>query len=140
MNSRSPELQGSMIFTSSGTSMNDYFIQRKPFKVPTEDNKLILEHFGLASDGSDQVSIAHMTAPAGWIEPFQSPDFDEFTLVLKGKKRFEIGEEIIDLHSGESIRINKGVRVRYSNPFENPCEYIAICMPAFSIERAKREA
>lgn len=115
-----------------------YKIQKSPFVVPTEDGKLIEEHWG-NSTGNSNISIAHMVAPSGWSEPHQSPDFDEFTLIIKGKKQFEIDGEIEVLEAGQSILIQKGARVRYSNPFDAECEYIAICLPAFSMELVNRE-
>lgn len=114
-------------------------IQNSPFVVPTTDGKVIKEHFGLASDGNSQVSIAHMIAPAGWSEPFQTPEFEEYTFIIKGKKQFIIEDETIVLEAGQSIKIEKNTRVQYSNPFTEPCEYLAICMPAFSIESVNRE-
>lgn len=118
--------------------MKDFDLQRKPFVVPVDDGKLIEEHFGLASIES-KLSLAHMIAPAGWGEPFQTPEFEEYTYIIKGKKKIEVGDEVVILSPGESIRIKKGVRVRYSNPFEEPCEYLAICSPPFQIEKAHRE-
>ena len=118
--------------------MKDFDMQRSPFVVPTDDGKLIEEHYGNASIASE-LSLAHMVAPAGWGEPFQTPDFDEYTYVIKGKKKIEVAGEQIVLSPGESIRIKKGMRVRYSNPFEEPCEYLAICLPAFDIQKAHRE-
>ena len=116
-----------------------YTIQKHPFVVPTTDGKSIQEHFGLASDGNSNISIAHMSAPAGWSEPFQTPEFDEFTFIIKGQKQFIIEGETIVLSAGQSIKINKGTRVQYANPFDESCEYIAICTPAFSIELVNRE-
>lgn len=116
-----------------------YIIQKKPFIVPTTDGKLIEEHFGNASSKSSGISIAHMVAPPKWEEPFQTPEFEEYTYVIKGKKQFIIDDEVIVLKAGESIKINKNVRVQYSNPFNEPCEYIAICLPAFSINLVNRE-
>lgn len=115
-----------------------YKIQANPFVVPTNDGKLIEEHWG-NSTGNSNISIAHMVAPSGWSEPHQTPDFDEFTLIIKGKKQFEIDGEIEVLEAGQSILIQKGARVRYSNPFDTECEYIAICLPAFSMELVNRE-
>ena len=115
-----------------------YKIQANPSVVPTNDGKLIEEHWG-NSTGNSNISIAHMVAPSGWSEPHQSPDFDEFTLIIKGKKQFEIDGEIQVLEAGQSILIQKGARVRYSNPFDSECEYIAICLPAFSMELVNRE-
>lgn len=114
-------------------------IQSSPFIVPTTDGKHIAEHWGLATDGNPNISIAHMIAPPGWSEPFQTPDFDEFTFIFKGKKQFIIDGETITLEAGQSIKIDKNTRVQYSNPFTEPCEYIAICTPAFSIDAVHRE-
>lgn len=120
--------------------MKNYIIQKTPFVVPTTDGKLIEEHFGLASDKNSQISIAHMIAPAGWSEPFQTPEFEEYTYIIKGKKQFIVDDETIVLEAGQSIKINKNVRVQYSNPFDEPCEYLAICLPAFSMDLVNREA
>lgn len=116
-----------------------YVIQKSPFIVPTDDGKVIKEHFGLASDGNVNISIAHMVAPPGWSEPFQTPEFDEYTFIIKGKKQFIINDETIILEAGQSIKIEKNTRLQYSNPFTEPCEYIAICLPAFSINSVNRE-
>lgn len=117
----------------------DYIIQKKPFLVPTNDGKQISEHFGLVSTGTGEISIAHMIAPPGWSEPFQNPEFDEYTIILKGKKLIEINSEKIILNQGESILVKKNTRVRYSNPFNESVEYISVCIPAFSIEKVHRE-
>lgn len=116
-----------------------YLLQVAPFVVPTNDGKLIEEHVGLASTGDKQISIAHMVAPPGWSEPFQTPDFDEYTLVSRGKKMFEVDGEQVILESGQSILIKGGTRVRYSNPFDEECDYWSICLPAFSIEAVHRD-
>lgn len=117
----------------------NYTIQKAPFIVPTTDGKLIEEHFGNATDNNSAISIAHMIAPPGWEEPFQTPKFDEFTYIIKGKKQFIIDGETIVLESGQSIKINKQTRVQYSNPFDELCEYMAICLPAFSMDLVNRE-
>ncbi|WP_397362082.1 cupin domain-containing protein [Olleya sp. R77988] len=117
----------------------NYKIQNSPFVVPTTDGKVIEEHFGQATDGNSNISIAHMIAPPGWSEPFQTPKFDEYTYIIKGKKQFIIDDEIIILKAGQSIKINKNTRVQYSNPFTIACEYIAICTPAFSMDLVNRE-
>lgn len=119
--------------------MKSYHIQNKPFVVPTTDGKIIKEHFGLATDGNRDISIAHMIAPAGWSEPFQTPEFDEYTFIIHGKKQFIIDGEEIVLEAGQSIKINKNTRVQYSNPFTEPCVYLAICKPAFSMDLVNRE-
>jgi mannose-6-phosphate isomerase-like protein (cupin superfamily) len=119
--------------------MKKYTIQKTPFVVPTTDGKLIEEHFGQATNGNLQVSIAHMIAPSGWSEPFQTPEFEEYTYIIKGKKQFIIDGDTIILEAGQSIKINKNTRVQYSNPFDLPCEYLAVCLPAFSIDAVHRE-
>ncbi len=119
--------------------MKKYIIQKSPFVVPTADGKLIEEHFGLASDSNSQISIAHMIAPPDWSEPFQTPEFDEYTYIIKGKKQFVIDDEIVVLEAGQSIKIRKNTRIQYSNPFTEPCEYLAICLPAFSMDAVNRE-
>lgn len=116
-----------------------YQLQTAPFIIPTNDGKLIEEHEGLASTGKKNVSIARMIAPPGWSEPFQTPEFDEYTLLSRGKKMIEVdGQEVI-LQAGQSILIKAGTRVRYSNPFDEECEYWSVCMPAFSIDTVHRE-
>lgn len=119
--------------------MKKYKIQKNPFVVPTADGKYIGEHFGKASDGNTDISVAHMIAPPKWSEPFQTPEFDEITFIISGKKQFIIDNEKIILSKGESIKIEKNTRVQYSNPFDEPCEYIAICTPAFDFEKVHRE-
>ena len=116
-----------------------FIIQNTPFIVPTSDGKIIEEHFGNATDGNTKISIAHMIAPPGWSEPFQTPEFEEYTYIIKGKKQFIIEGETIILEAGQSIKIEKNTRVQYSNPFDQKCEYLAVCLPAFSINLVNRE-
>jgi mannose-6-phosphate isomerase-like protein (cupin superfamily) len=119
--------------------MKKYFIQNSPFVVPTTDGKLIEEHHGLASTKNPEISIAHMIAPPKWSEPYQTPEFDEYTYIIKGKKQFIIDNETVILETGQSIKIVKNTRVQYSNPFDEECEYIAICQPAFDFTKVHRE-
>jgi mannose-6-phosphate isomerase-like protein (cupin superfamily) len=100
---------------------------------------LIEEHFGLARI-LFELSIAHIVAPPNWSELFQTLEFDEYTYIIKGKKQFNIDGGIIILETGQSIKIEKGARIRYPNPFEMECEYLVICLPAFSMDLVKREA
>tara|TARA_R110002126_G_scaffold289578_3_gene444808 strand:+ start:8025 stop:8393 length:369 start_codon:yes stop_codon:yes gene_type:complete len=116
-----------------------YTIQKAPFVVPTTDGKLIEEHFGNATSQESGISIAHMIAPPKWKEPFQTPEFEEYTYIIRGKKQFIIAGEIIVLEAGQSIKIEKNVRVQYSNPFDVACEYISICLPAFAMDLVNRE-
>ncbi|MCF6224341.1 MAG: cupin domain-containing protein [Flavobacteriaceae bacterium] len=118
--------------------MIKFIKQNNPFVVPTTDGKLIEEHFGQSTDNSE-LSMAHMIAPPGWSEPFQTPQFDEYTFIIKGKKIITIDNESMELKAGESIKILKGTRVQYANPFNEACEYLAICTPAFSMDLVHRE-
>ncbi len=111
--------------------MSKFRIQKSPFKVPTSDGKTILEFWGITT-GNPDVSIAYMKAPAGWSEPFQTPEFDEVTLVLKGRKLVELQGEKVVIEAGQSILVEKGATVQYSNPFDETCEYVSVCLPAFS--------
>jgi ethanolamine utilization protein EutQ len=119
--------------------MKNYTLQTSPFIVPTADGKLIEEHFGNATNGNSGISIAHMVAPPGWSEPFQTPEFDEYTYIIRGRKQFIIESDTVILSAGQSIKINRNIRVQYSNPFDEECEYISVCTPAFSIEKVNRE-
>jgi mannose-6-phosphate isomerase-like protein (cupin superfamily) len=116
-----------------------YHIQTAPFIVPTTDGKLIEEHFGKATDGNSEISIAHMIAPPHWSEPFQTPEFSEYTYIIRGKKQFIIEEETLILEAGQSIKIDANTRVQYSNPFDEECEYISVCTSAFDYSKVHRE-
>ena len=116
-----------------------YVIQQAPFVVPTTDGKLIEEHVGRVISNEPGLSIAHMVAPSGWSEPFQTPEFDEYTMLVRGRKQIEIDGETITLEVGESLLVRKGARVRYSNPFEEEAEYWSVCVPAFSLDLVNRE-
>ena len=118
---------------------SSYVLQQEPFVVPTTDGKLIEEHVGRVISNEPGLSIAHMVAPSGWSEPFQNPEFDEYTIIVRGRKKIEIDGEIVTLKVGESLRVRKGSRVRYSNPFEEEAEYWSVCVPAFSLDLVNRE-
>lgn len=113
--------------------------QTNPIQIPVPGGKTIAEHFGIPSTGASEISIAHMVAPPGWGEPFQSPNFDEWTIMVRGKKQIEVDGKIIVLSAGESLFIEKGSRVRYSNPFVEDAEYWSVCKPAFSLDLVNRE-
>lgn len=115
-----------------------YKKQSSPSLIPVPGGKLIEEHFGKVATEEDQVSVARMVAPPGWSEPPQRPEFDEFTLMVKGKKRVLIEGESVDLSAGESLLVSKGTLVQYSNPFDQEAEYWSVCIPAFSPERVHR--
>ena len=116
-----------------------FFLQQSPFVVPTEDGKLIEEHFGQVATSENNLSVAHMVAPPGWSEPHQNPEFDEYTLMVRGRKQIEINGETVTLKSGQSLLVKKGSRVQYSNPFQEEAEYWSVCMPAFCLESVNRE-
>ena len=117
----------------------NFYLQQTPFVVPTKDGKLIEEHVGRVATGENNLSIAHMVAPPGWSEPHQTPEFDEYTLMVRGRKQIEINGETVTLKTGESLLVRKGVRVQYSNPFEEEAEYWSVCIPAFSPDSVNRE-
>ena len=101
--------------------------------------KVIDEYIGRVNSGTESVSVAQMTAPGGWHEPAQTPEFDEVTLVLHGSVRVEYDGGMIDVPAGQAILTRAGERVRYSCPEPGGAEYIAICLPAFAPELAHRE-
>ncbi len=115
------------------------FHQTHPIIVPTTDGKTIEEHFGRAATDSSTASVARMVAPAGWAEPAQTPEFDEYTLMVRGKKRIELPEGPITLSAGESLLVPAHTRVRYSNPFDEDAEYWSVCLPAFSPDLVHRD-
>lgn len=113
---------------------------RQPVRIPAPGEKLIEEHIGRASTGSGAMSVARMVAPAGWDEPFQTPAFDEVTIVLQGTMRVEHASGATDVAAGEAVLCPAGERIRYSNPSgTEECVYWAVCAPAFSPDAANRE-
>lgn len=114
----------------------------KPTRIEAAGNKpkLIDEHVGRVNSGSSAVSIAHMRSPGGWQEPGQRPEFDEYTVVLRGTLRVEHEGGALDVAAGQAIITNKGEWVRYSTPEPDGAEYIAVCLPAFSPDTVHRDA
>jgi len=101
--------------------------------------KIIEEYFGRVNSKGNDVSIARMKSPPGWVEPGQRPEFDEYTVVLKGELNVKIDNgDVIKVHPGEAILTKKGEWIQYSTPNEET-EYIAICHPAFSPEAVHRD-
>jgi mannose-6-phosphate isomerase-like protein (cupin superfamily) len=101
--------------------------------------KIIREFFGHVNSKTSEVSIAHMKSPEGWSEPGQTPKFNEYTVVLKGKLRINTKDEEFEVSEGQGIMTEKDEWVRYSTPFEGGAEYIAVCLPAFSPELVHRD-
>ncbi len=104
-----------------------------------EPPKRIEEFIGRVNSHTAAVSIARMKSPAGWSEPGQTPEFDEYTVVLGGMPRIELREGPIDLAAGQAIIVKAGEWVRYSSPGGEGAEYIAVCLPAFSPATVHRE-
>jgi quercetin dioxygenase-like cupin family protein len=107
-------------------------------RIPVPGNKLIEEFIGRISTGDRNLSIAHMIAPPGWSEPPQTPEFDEVTIMIRGKMCILVNGIEHVIGAGEVILCHRGVAVQYSNPFDTENEYWAICVPAFSVEAARR--
>jgi|SRR5579871_76258 len=101
--------------------------------------KLIAEYVGRLNTGGSAVSIAHMNSPRGWEEPGQTPEFDEYTVVLRGTLRIENQTLGMEVHAGQAILAPKGEWVKYSTPEDAEAEYIAICLPAFSPDTVHRD-
>jgi ethanolamine utilization protein EutQ len=113
----------------------------KPIRIESAGNKpkLIDEFVGRINSQESAVSIARMQSPPGWIEPGQRPEFDEFTVVLSGLLRVEHEEGQLDVVAGQAVVVRKGEWVRYSTPGDAGAEYIAVCLPAFSIDTVHRD-
>jgi mannose-6-phosphate isomerase-like protein (cupin superfamily) len=101
--------------------------------------KHILEYFGRANSQTNEISIAKMVSPQGWIEPGQRPEFDEYTLVLQGVLKIKTKDKEFEIKAGEAIFVGKNEWVQYSTPIEGGAEYIAICLPAFSRDTVHRD-
>jgi ethanolamine utilization protein EutQ (cupin superfamily) len=112
-----------------------------PTRITAAGNKpkLIDEYVGRVNSRTNGVSVAHMRSPSGWVEPGQTPEFDEYTLVLKGALHVEHTGGVIEVKAGEAIIAHSGDWVRYSTPGPDGAEYIAVCLPAFSMETVHRD-
>ncbi len=102
--------------------------------------KEIREYFGHVNSKSEEISIAYMISPGGWKEPAQTPDFNEYTLVLKGILRVETKENTLEVKAGQAVLVRKGEWVHYSTPYKSGAEYIAVCLPAFSADIVNRDS
>ena len=101
--------------------------------------KLIDEYIGRVNSQSENVSVAHMRSPGGWVEPGQTPQFDEFTIVLKGMLRVAYRGGALEVREGQAVIAHAGEWVEYSTPEDDGAEYIAVCVPAFSPHTVHRE-
>jgi quercetin dioxygenase-like cupin family protein len=113
----------------------------RPTVMPAAGNKpkLIEEFIGRVNSGHSNLSVAHMESPQGWVEPGQRPDFEEITVVLGGSLRVEHEGGVMDVHAGQAVVTKRGEWVRYSSPAPGGAEYVAICLPAFSMETVHRD-
>ncbi|MCG3197236.1 MAG: hypothetical protein GHCLOJNM_01721 [bacterium] len=113
-----------------------------PTRIEAAGNKpkIIEEYIGRVNSRIEAASVAHMRSPAGWVEPGQTPEFDEFTVVLKGLLRVTHKEGSLDVSAGQAVIAHAGEWVQYSTPVEEGAEYIAVCVPAFSPATVHRDS
>ena len=114
----------------------------QPTRITAAGNKpkLIDEYIGRVNSKTSAASVAHMRSPQGWEEPGQKPGFDEFTIVLKGMLRVEHRGGTLDVNAGQAVIAHSGEWVRYSTPLDGGAEYIAVCLPAFSMDTVHRDS
>ncbi len=113
----------------------------QPTRIQSAGNKpkLIDEYIGRVTTQTAPVSVAHMRSPAGWQEPGQTPEFDEYTIVLRGLLRVEHRGGYLDVRAGQAVITHKCEWIRYSTPVADGAEYIAVCLPAFAMETVHRD-
>jgi mannose-6-phosphate isomerase-like protein (cupin superfamily) len=113
----------------------------KPTIIQSAGNmpKRIEEFVGRVNSGTAGASVARMTSPPGWVEPGQTPEFDEYTLVLRGTLRVETRDGVLDVPAGQAVVAPRGEWVRYSTPEKGGAEYVAVCVPAFSPDTVHRD-
>lgn len=114
----------------------------QPTRITAAGNKpkLIDEYIGRVNSKTSATSVAHMRSPQGWEEPGQSPEFDEFTIVLKGMLRVEHKSGALNVNAGQAVIAHRGEWVKYSTPQDGGAEYIAVCLPAFSMDTVHRDS
>jgi ethanolamine utilization protein EutQ (cupin superfamily) len=114
---------------------------KTPTRIEAAGNKpkLIDEFFGHVNSSTAGVSIARMQSPSGWVEPGQTPEFDEYTVVLRGMLKVETKEGTLEVNAGQGVLTSKGEWIRYSTPGPDGAEYIAVCLPAFSPDTVNRD-
>ena len=115
---------------------------KKPTIIQAAGNKpkVIKEYIGRVNSQTQNVSVAFMESPCGWVEPGQTPEFDEYTLVLEGTLRVKTKKEEMDIHKGEAVIVSQGEWVQYSSPGPQGAKYVAICHPAFSPDTVHRDS
>ena len=120
-------------------AMNPVLIDQPSRVAAGTKPKLIDEYIGCVNSETKGLSVAHMRSPGGWIEPGQTPEFEEYTVVLKGLLRVEYAGGSLDVRAGQAVISAKGEWVRYSTPQPEGAEYIAVCAPAFTLDAAHRD-
>jgi len=112
-----------------------------PTRITAAGNKpkIIEEYIGRVNSGESRLSIAHMRSPGGWIEPGRTPEFDEFTVVLKGTLRVTHKEGVLDVNAVQAILTHAGEWVQYNMPHPEGAEYVAVCLPAFAPQTVHRD-
>ena len=113
-----------------------------PTRIRAAGNKpkIIEEFIGHVNSGESRLSIAHMKSPEGWIEPGQTPEFDEFTIVLKGALQVTHQDGSFEVREGQAVIAQAGEWIQYSTPGKEGAEYLAVCLPAFSPGTVHRDA
>jgi mannose-6-phosphate isomerase-like protein (cupin superfamily) len=119
--------------------MPTYISSPKLIEAAGNKPKRIEEFIGRINSKTSAVSIARMKSPSGWIEPGQTPEFEEYTIVLKGMLRVTTKDGSREVHAGEAVIAHSGEWIQYSTPGEDGAEYIAVCLPAFSMEAVHRD-
>jgi mannose-6-phosphate isomerase-like protein (cupin superfamily) len=116
------------------------FIER-PTEITAAGNKpkIIREYIGRVNSSTPTVSVAHMQSPPGWVEPGQTPQFEEYTIVLRGTLRVTHRDGMLDVRAGQAVITHPGEWVQYSSPDSEGAEYIAVCLPAFSPDLVHRD-
>ncbi len=114
---------------------------KNPVRIEAAGNKpkIIEEFIGRVNSKTDTLSIARMQSPSGWVEPGQTPEFDEYTVVLKGTLQVKTKDNLLEVQAGQAVIVNKNEWVQYATPGPEGAEYIAVCLPAFSPESVHRD-
>ncbi len=114
---------------------------KKPTQIKAAGNKpkIILEYIGRVNSKTSDLSLAHMKSPSGWVEPGQTPEFTEYTLVIKGSLKVKTKDKTLTVKKGEAILTKPGEWVQYSTPDKGGAQYIAVCLPAFSPDSVHRD-
>jgi ethanolamine utilization protein EutQ (cupin superfamily) len=129
-----------VLFSSDLKKMPTLIAQPTRIQAAGTKPKLIDEYIGHVNSETSAVSVAHMRSPQGWEEPGQAPEFDEFTIVLKGTLQVRYKDGEMSVAAGQAVIANRGEWVQYSTPNEGGAEYIAVCVPAFSMDTAHRDS